>query len=291
MSKLDLQIPDKDLPMLAAVAVKAMELLNNPNVSNTQLNDLIRQDPALATRILHIANSPFYCGRFQARKISDAILRMGLRQLRNILIVAATGELFDTDDKHVRSIWNHAQIVAHATDKLTRMLSLPDAEEAFIAGLLHDIGKFIIYRQHPEPYGGLIREAVDRNLRLVQVEDERLQYFNHVSVGAMAIRKWKLPDAMIEVARFHHVVESDIPKDLENKNLVCAVSLVNVLVNNVTADTPVCTREAVPTLACAQHLKLNPERIDKFTTILLALSKEHEESSQDAETPKALESA
>src|SRR5262245_54803321 len=137
----DIQISDKNLPVLSVVATQTIELLNKPNVSNQQLNDLIRQDPALASRVLHLANSPFYGGRFQARKISDAIVRLGHRQLRNVLLTAATGELFDARNPIIRTFWDHSLAVAQVSDRLAVELNLPQVEEAFVAGLLHDIGK------------------------------------------------------------------------------------------------------------------------------------------------------
>ena len=184
----DLQLPEKDLPMISAVATQALQLINRPNVTNNELNDLIRQDPSLAGRVLHIANSPFYGGRFQARRISDAIVRMGMRQLRNILVVAATGELFDVRDPIVRGFWDHALTVATLGDRIASELSLADTEEVFIAGLLHDIGKFIIYQQHPAPYSDVIQQAQASGRRLIDVEDELFKYFNHVTIGARPFR-------------------------------------------------------------------------------------------------------
>jgi putative nucleotidyltransferase with HDIG domain len=281
---LDLRIEEKDLPMLSVVATQAMDLLRKPTVTNNELNELIRQDPALTSRILRIANSPFYSGRFQSRKISEAIVRMGLRQLRNILVVAATGELFDSEDPHIRSIYDHALAVAMVSDHLAKALSLPDAEEVFIAGLLHDIGKFIIYRQHPLPYGELIDESARTNTRLLELEDARFQYFSHVSVGGIAVRKWKLSEPIAEATRYHHQVESEIAKEIENKNLVCVVALANVLVNNLSRGLAVCEPGRVAEMAFTRQLGLNDQKLAKVSASAVKLC---ELSQQDMTEPQA----
>src|ERR1700686_2642752 len=104
---LDIKITDQDLPVLSAVATQALDLLQDPKVTNRRIEELIRQDPALTERLLRTANSPFYAGHKQSSTISDAIFRLGLRQLRNVIIVAATGELFSDNDPTIQTFWDH----------------------------------------------------------------------------------------------------------------------------------------------------------------------------------------
>ena len=101
---LDIQITDSDLPVLSPVATQALELLNDPNVTNRKIEEFIRKDPSLTQRVLHMANSPFYAGRSQFQSIADAIVRIGLRQLRMILLTAATGQLFSVGEETAQKL-------------------------------------------------------------------------------------------------------------------------------------------------------------------------------------------
>lgn len=265
---LELQITEKDLPVLSVVATKALDLLRNPNVTNTQLNELIGQDPALAQRVLHIANSPFYSGRCESRKISDAIVRLGLRQLRNVILAAATGELFDVSDPIIQSLWQHSLATAMACEKLVAPLHVAEAEEAFVAGMLHDVGKFIIYQQHPKFYSAMMKEAEEKGKRLYQLELTHFEFFHHMSVGGMVIRKWRLPSTVAEAARFHHDLELTLPPRMENKPLACLVSLASILVNNLGYGAPAVKDEEMLHLSCASLFELTEADLAKLQTLV-----------------------
>jgi HD-like signal output (HDOD) protein len=261
----NIQINEDDLPVLSAVATEALTLLQKADVTTHQINDLIRQDPALASRVLHIANSPFYGGRCQTKRIADAVVRLGFRQLRNVLMVAATGELFDANDQVVRALWDHAVATAHATDAVAALLDLPQDEDPFLSGLLHDVGKLIIYRQYPAEYAQLIERANRENIRLYEIEDEEFKYCNHMSVGGLVVRKWSLPITIAEAARQHHLVEYEIPEMMDHKKMVCAVAVANVLVNNMGLGMTVCEADDLPHMPAAQHLGLDDLKLARLT--------------------------
>src|SRR5437867_3583326 len=102
----DLQISYRDLPVLSAVTAKALELIQRSDVTNQAIGDLIRQDPGLTQRLLQTANAPFYSGRRGPQTINEAIVRLGLRPLRNILLAAAAGEICNLADPWAQSLWD-----------------------------------------------------------------------------------------------------------------------------------------------------------------------------------------
>mgnify|MGYP006281360571 CR=1 FL=1 len=265
--KVDIQITDQDLPVLSVVATEALEMLKDPEVSNSKLETLIRRDPSLTQRVLHTANSPFYAGRAESQTISQAILRLGLRQLRNVIIIAATGELFHQDDPIAQAMWEHSVATAIASANLSEALGQAHSEEAFIAGMLHDVGKMIIYRQHPEIYQPLIRQAEQDQCGILEIEENTFKYFTHVSVGGLVIRKWNLAEPIAEAARFHHLLEHQMPtpNNMVNPPQCCIVSLANVLVTSLghsLAHRPI---ESLSELFCVQRLGLNADRLDAIT--------------------------
>ncbi len=106
---IQIEVSEQDLPVLSVVASKALELLQDPNITHNKLEELIRRDPSMTSRLLHIANSPFYSTKMEAKSISDAARVLGMQQLNNIIIAAATGELFDANDSVAQTLWDHAQ--------------------------------------------------------------------------------------------------------------------------------------------------------------------------------------
>jgi len=263
--ELEIQITDNDLPVLSAVATQALELIQNENVTNAQVEQLIRQDPALTERVLHTANSPFYGGRQQSTTITNAVFRLGLRQLRNVVAVAAAGELFDARDATIQALWNHLLAVALTAHTLAERIHFGNIEEVFIAGMMHDVGKLVIYRQHPLIYRAMIEE-VQTSGRLIQdLENERFRYFNHMSVGGLVLRKWRLADAIAEAARFHHDVETTIPKGLKFKDLDSIVALANVLVNQPGFMDLESDWDSLGELACARQIQVTPAQLREIS--------------------------
>ena len=261
---IDLNITDEDLPALSVVATQALTLINDPEVSFGKVEALIRQDVSLSQRILTVANSPFYIGKQASQSISAAVMRLGLRQLRTVIIMAATGELFNADDPIVALVWDHSLATAIAAHTIAGEVKLPDAEEAFIGGILHDVGKLVIYHQQPAIYGATLRHAQNERRRPLAVETEEFRYFTHESVGGLAVKKWKLPDMLADCARYHHAAERMIPPTVDNPRLLCAVSLASVIANNLGHGSQVCDWSEVGGMHCAQELGLAGDALEKL---------------------------
>lgn len=233
--KYDIRIDDQDLPLISAVASEALDMLRDPDANNHMLEDLICRDPSLAARVLRAANSPFYCGRAGVTSIANAIFRLGMRNLRHVIVIAATGEFFNDSDPTVQYLWDHSIATAMASSYLANELSFSQQSEVFIAGLLHDVGKMIILRQYPDVYGPMIRQSIADGTPLHRLEEENFNFFNHMMVGGLVIRKWKLHDSVAEAARFHHDLEEELPPCVNYGQLLCIVTLANHFCRTVAA--------------------------------------------------------
>ena len=266
MTMIDIQITDQDLPVLSAVATQALQLINDDRVTNRQIEDLIRQDPSLTQRLLTTANSPFYSGRYEIKSIADSITRMGLRQLRNIVLVAATGELFKGDDPVMTSLWNHSIATAVASHQIAGRVAGANPEEAFIAGMLHDMGKVVVYRQHTEIYSEAIADANAEGRRLHEIETERFEFFTHMSVGGLVIKKWKLADQIADAARFHHELERGAVPILNDQNYPAIVAVASGIINNMNIGT---TDEEFKVDVCSffasEFLKIDEIELESLT--------------------------
>jgi len=215
-----------DLPALPHLAIRVMELIRDPHTRIRQIEDVISQDPALTARVLRIANSAFYGLRAQVSTLSRAIVVLGFNTLRSVVFAASTQALYRSKTIHFkeRILWEHALSVASAARKLARRAGIEDVEEAFIGGLLHDIGKAVMDANLADRYQEVIERVYNDGETFVDAETSVLG-FEHSEVGSLVIQKWNLTPDLEEAVRLHHRPE----EATRNPRLSAVVSLANSL--------------------------------------------------------------
>jgi putative nucleotidyltransferase with HDIG domain len=213
-----------DLPALPHLAVRVMELIRDPNTRIRQIEEVISKDPALTARVLRIANSAFYGLRAQVSTLSRAIVVLGFNTVRSVVFAASTQRLYGGNASHFkeRILWEHALSVALAARSLARQFGLDGVEEAFIGGLLHDIGKAVMDANLGNDYQTVVERVYNDGETFVEAEASVFG-FDHSEVGSLVIRRWNLTAELEEAVRLHHR-----PEDAkENPKLAAVVSLAN----------------------------------------------------------------
>lgn len=210
---------------LPEVTMKIIKLVEDPESTAQDLNKVISNDPALGARILKVVNSAFYGLPGQIGSINRAIVLLGLNAVKNIAIAASLSKLFRggkiAANFDARELWTHSIATAAATRLLSNKCGLGLPDEAFLAGLIHDIGimveiqarrpKFIEALEMVEAQGCSLREAEFACIGAT-----------HEMFGAGLCKLWKFPVSFQYVTGFHHH-----PLDLAPKNRTLA-SLVHV---------------------------------------------------------------
>ena len=140
-----------DLPVFDRIALRIRQMLSRHDYNASELTKVIEQDQALASQILKVANSAFYTGLKQTKTIRDALVRIGSKGIINLVMVATQNESYRSQKKEFRiwmnPLWSHALGTAIGSRWLALHLGLNRiAEECFLAGLLHDIGKLLLLR-------------------------------------------------------------------------------------------------------------------------------------------------
>jgi HD-like signal output (HDOD) protein len=220
---------------LPEITVKIIELVENPSSSAQELHEVISQDPALCSRILKVVNSSFYGLPAQIGSINRAIVLLGLNAVKNIAIAASLAKLYRGGELcpsfAARDVWQHSGAVAVATKMLTDTLKIGMPDEAFLAGLMHDIGVMVELQFDRAKLIevieqlGVDREGVPGN-NMLEVEDQVFGA-NHQDFGAGLCARWKFPAPFGMVARFHHA-PMNTPSD--SRVLPCIVYLADRLV-------------------------------------------------------------
>jgi len=182
-------------PTLPAAAAEVMDLANRSDAPFRDVDRVIRHDPVLAARVLSVANSPLFRPPGPITSLRVALLRLGWTNLRSILLQAvAEAHVFPRGPRRdIATARTHAVAVAHIHRQLAHSLGL-DGEHAFACGLLHDLGRPMLFALLSSPSA----PAVDRDRRVDVVD--RL----HCLVGDRVARRWNLPEVVARTCRSHH---------------------------------------------------------------------------------------
>ncbi len=193
---------------LPEITLKVIQLVDDPESTASALSDVIMHDPALGARILKIVNSGFYGLPGEIRSISQAIRLIGLNALKIIAIAASLGKLFRDGQIcpsfNARDLWTHCIAVAVGSKILSRGIGLPCSDEAFLAGLIHDIGIFVELQVcRPKLISTIEALAADEAMSFREAELNALGA-THEQFGSALCRAWRFPPCFAAVAEYHH---------------------------------------------------------------------------------------
>jgi HD-like signal output (HDOD) protein/CheY-like chemotaxis protein len=199
-----LEDPDLVLPVESSVALQLRMVLNQKHVSFDDVARIVSHDPALAARVLQVANSSIYASLERARNLKQAVSRLGLLEVCNILNAIVTRDLFKAQSKHLQDVmhklWLHSICTAYINQLVVRHLNLPAGPDFFMMGLLHDIGKLLIlYLVHLGEKSGRWKEGE-------VTEDILMPFFSmrHHDLGMRLLQNWDYPESFQKVVRLHN---------------------------------------------------------------------------------------
>lgn len=197
-----------DLPSLPTIALKIIEMVGDSRTSAGDLQRVIMSDQALAARVLKIANSALFNTRSEITTISHAVVVLGFTTLRSVVMTSSIHRVFSDGTRRGGSLsdavlWEHSLAVAIASREIARWTEAISPEEAFIAGLLHDIGKLVLSKNLETRYVEVLNEVIRGDATFIDAEN-RLLGFNHAHLGALVARKWKLPHSVANAILYHH---------------------------------------------------------------------------------------
>src|SRR3954469_20453082 len=213
---------------LPEVTSKIIATVEDPKSTAGTLHKIVSHDPALVTRIMKVVNSAFYGLPGQIGSIERAIVLLGLNAIKNIAVAASLGQLFRgaklCEGFTAKDLWTHCIAVGVTARELAKQMKLPVADEAFLAGMIHDVGILISLQSFPEQLQKVCARAAAEEKPFCEIEREVIGV-DHQELGAGLAEVWKFPRACQLVAGHHHK-----PGDLgDNRALVGLVHIADTI--------------------------------------------------------------
>ena len=204
------------VPSLPSLYFRIMRAMDSPNASLMEIGGIIAQDPGMTAKILQLVNSAFFGIRRRVSNPVEAVQYLGVQKVRSLALSVHVFSCFDqarVKDFSLSRVWNHSVATGRIAQKICHAERAGAAaiEEAYIAGMLHDVGKVMFASGEPERYAEAIALAREQRVPLVDAERE-IFGVTHAEVGAYLLGLWGLPIAVVEAIALHHAPERTVVK-------------------------------------------------------------------------------
>ncbi|MCC6653472.1 MAG: HDOD domain-containing protein [Candidatus Eisenbacteria bacterium] len=221
------------LPPVPSVYARLTRRLNDPSASVFELGRIVAEDPALSAQVLKIANSAFFSHGHPVTQITAAAARLGTRLLRSLVLTAEVYHRLPISPfmvERLERLQRHSSLVARIASQLEPGAAWKD--DAFTAGLLHDVGKLLLASQEPNLHESITCEAESSGRCEYEVELERIGA-HHGTLGACLLGMWGLPSTILDAVSSHHDLPETIPTPLSAN---AAVTLADLLAHATEPD-------------------------------------------------------
>ncbi|MGC3975872.1 MAG: HDOD domain-containing protein [Nitrospira sp.] len=220
-----------ELPTLPHVVQKLASMIGRSNVSAEEIGALIEKDQVLSAKVLRLANSPFYGFPSRIASVAHAVVVLGLSVVKGLTLCATAFDMMK--NAGMNDLWRHSLGVAITAHILGAKAGMKNPEEVFVGGLLHDIGKVVLYVKWPDVGQQITSATKDTSRSLMETEQE-LFAVTHADVGGWLATAWHLPTSLREPIFHHHM-----PAAAQDAKLQTAiVHVADVLVKGLACGNP-----------------------------------------------------
>ncbi len=218
---MDLLLNVKKLPTLSPIAVMLMQSLNEEEPDVQRISKIISDDPPTTSMVLKLANSVMYGARRTISSVQDAVVRLGFKEIRKLVIDVSMVKYLSAMPEGVLDsvdFWEHSIGVAFCMEEIQEMTNLleKNGPQAHVAGLLHDIGRLITATHLPEVHQQFGEDSDEINSSETVIEwEKKILGLDHTQIGAAVLERWGLPLEIVNSVRFHH--QPDISPEPQRK--------------------------------------------------------------------------
>jgi putative nucleotidyltransferase with HDIG domain len=244
------------VPSVPDVYFKILDALQAPDCPVERIGEIAATDPGLTSKILQLVNSAFFGFASQISSANEAVMLLGTGTIRSLALTCRLFSAFKVEasrDFSVEQVWTHSMRVARTAEHISRLehANCAVVEQAFTAGLLHDMGKLILANSLSAEYLALVSKSIRERRALSELENEALNT-THAEVGACLLQLWGLPTALVEAVLWH---EQPANAHIDGFSPVLAVHVANVLDHEANTAATRGSPKAIDT-ACLDQLNL-----------------------------------
>ncbi len=207
----------KNLPTIPKVVMEVNDMVRNHTGNVGLLAEAVGKDQGLTTKILTVANSPLYGLPKKVSSIEFAIMLLGMAEIANIvtaLSLASVVQGRDVEGFDYMKFWKHSMIVGTAAKDIARRLSFSEfAGDAFVAGMLHDIGIQLMAKFSPDRFKDIVNMVQENKISYLEAERTVLGV-SHAEIGGFMATKWNLPSNLTQTIEYHH-----LPSNIGDENI------------------------------------------------------------------------
>lgn len=224
----------KDLPTLPSVVTQIIKMVEDPETSAADMNEVISQDPSLTAKVLKLVNSAFYGFSRQISTVREAVVILGFNRVKSLALSASVFEVFQGDgsDKFDRvGLWEHSIGTGVAAEILGKRIRYPNPEEILVVGILHNIGKIVIDLYFHDELREIFEVIRDRNCSMLEAEREVLGV-GHPRIGSWLAEQWNLPEQITQSIK-HYPNPLKAPSDYKTLPMLIHVGDIFARTKNI----------------------------------------------------------
>ncbi len=221
----------KSLPVPPKLLIEVITLTDDESAPVMDLVEIIKLEPAIAVEVLRLANSARYGRSRTIKSIKEAVITLGFHEINQMASTLATRALFKQSNiplQHRKILWHHSVAVAIVANALAKTYACCEPDLAYITGLMHDVGKLLLFEHFTSEYLGIIEnESLDLNSA---VQQEEIHFgFGHALLGSVLLEEWQLPEVCSVAIAAHH-------DDYSTESLSGLITIANVFVSSLGYD-------------------------------------------------------
>ncbi len=227
-----IKLSSNKLPSFPEAAAKLIKVSRDKTASLTDISKIVETDPGISVRVLEIVNSAMYGLKRKITAISEAVVFLGLDEIKKLAIgITVFEKIFKSGNSKQFDrlfFWRHSLCVAALSMEIAKKINFPDPEEAYIAGLLHDIGKIFLDMQGHKNYGEFI-DLLATSIEPVVEKERDFTGLGHDDIGGFFCSMWNLPEKLVIAVKYHHKSFGHMNFSREETTLVSIVAIADFL--------------------------------------------------------------
>lgn len=222
----------EDLPSLPSIFGEFNVMINSPSVSPRKVAMLMKKDQSMVAKVLKLCNVALHGKRENITDITSAVAYLGLAKMKRMMLQISLSKMFTFGPSQIPdfspiSFWEHSLGTAYFAELLANSLKFPPNEDFYLAGLMHDVGKKMLYRVYPDTFEEIVFNQINEGITDLEAEREVLKGVDHTDIGAFFAAQWKFSQTVINGIQNHHSL-SETETDSGPHEVTLVVHLANL---------------------------------------------------------------